>query len=56
VLLRARTTGNAFDMNLPLQVADLLQHSREQAAESDVQLLAASGAAVRRQRAAASRP
>ncbi|MBM6444030.1 MMPL family transporter [Pseudomonas sp. MIL9] len=43
VLLRARTTGNAFDMNLPLQVADLLQHSREQAAESDVQLLAASG-------------
>ncbi|MEZ1317235.1 MMPL family transporter [Pseudomonas fluorescens] len=43
VLLRARTTGNAFDMNLPLQVADLLKHSREQAARSDVQLLAASG-------------
>ena len=43
VLLRARTTGNAFDMNLPLQVADLLQHSREQAAQADVQLLAASG-------------
>ena len=43
VLLRARTTGNAFDMNLPLQVADLLQHSREQAARADVQLLAASG-------------
>jgi len=43
VLLRARTTGNAFDMNLPLQVADLLQHSREEAARSDVQLLAASG-------------
>ncbi|MBK5378119.1 MMPL family transporter [Pseudomonas sp. TH43] len=43
VLLRARTTGNAFDMNLPLKVADLLQHSREQAATSDVQLLAASG-------------
>ncbi|WP_248738582.1 MMPL family transporter [Pseudomonas sp. MWU12-2029] len=43
VLLRARTTGNAFDMNLPLQVATLLQHSREQAAKSDVQLLAASG-------------
>ena len=43
VMLRARTTGNAFDMNLPLQVADLLQHSREQAAQSDVQLLAASG-------------
>ncbi|MGY3640479.1 MMPL family transporter [Pseudomonas sp. PK-RTE-24] len=43
VMLRARTTGNAFDMNLPLQVADLLQHSREQAAKGDVQLLAASG-------------
>ncbi|KAE9647630.1 hypothetical protein EJA70_04650 [Pseudomonas sp. PB103] len=43
VLLRARTTGNAFDMNLPLQVAALLQHSREQAAKDDVQLLAASG-------------
>jgi len=43
VLLRARTTGNAFDMNLPLQVAELLKHSREEAARSDVQLLAASG-------------
>lgn len=43
VLLRARTTGNAFDMNLPLQVAALLQQSRDQAAKSDVQLLAASG-------------
>ncbi|WP_095078059.1 MMPL family transporter [Pseudomonas sp. Irchel s3h17] len=43
VLLRARTTGNAFDMNLPLQVADLLKHSREAAAKNDVQLLAASG-------------
>ncbi|AZD27251.1 MMPL family transporter [Pseudomonas chlororaphis] len=43
VLLRARTTGNAFDMQLPLQVAALLQHSREQAAQADVQLLAASG-------------
>jgi len=43
VMLRARTTGNAFDMNLPLQVAELLQHSREQAAQSGVQLLAASG-------------
>jgi predicted exporter len=30
-------------MNLPLKVADLLQHSREQAAKADVQLLAASG-------------
>jgi predicted exporter len=43
VLLRARTTGNAFDMNLPLQVADLLDRSRTEAAHSDVQLLAASG-------------
>jgi len=43
VLLRAKTTGNAFDMSLPLQVADLLERSREQAAQSDVQLLAASG-------------
>ncbi|MGE8147178.1 MMPL family transporter [Pseudomonas frederiksbergensis] len=43
VLLRARTTGNAFDMNLPLQVAELLKHSREEAALGDVQLLAASG-------------
>ncbi|MFJ3375256.1 MMPL family transporter [Pseudomonas sp. NPDC086112] len=43
VMLRARTAGNAFDMNLPLQVADLLQHSREEAAQADVQLLAASG-------------
>jgi predicted exporter len=43
VMLRARTAGNAFDMNLPLQVADLLQHSREEAAQTDVQLLAASG-------------
>ena len=43
VLLRARTTGNAFDMKLPLQVADLLQTSREEAAQADVQLLAASG-------------
>ncbi|VVO67792.1 MMPL family transporter [Pseudomonas fluorescens] len=43
VLLRAKTTGNAFDMSLPLQVADLLEQSREQATQSDVQLLAASG-------------
>ncbi|RON15333.1 MMPL family transporter [Pseudomonas frederiksbergensis] len=43
VMLRARTVGNAFDMNLPLQVADLLQHSREEAAQANVQLLAASG-------------
>jgi predicted exporter len=43
VLLRARTTGNAFDMNLPLQVAELLKHSREEAAQANVQVLAASG-------------
>lgn len=43
VLLRAKTTGNAFDMNLPLHVAALLKHSREEAAQGDVQLLAASG-------------
>lgn len=43
VLLRAHTGGNAFDMQLPLQVAELLQHSREQAATQQVQLLAASG-------------
>ncbi|NNG63204.1 hypothetical protein HKD51_16685, partial [Pseudomonas fragi] len=43
VLLRARTLGNAFDMQLPLQVAGLLEQSRQQAASHDVQLLAASG-------------
>src|SRR5471032_3198816 len=43
VLLRARTTGNAFDMKLPVQVADLLQASRPQAGEQGAQLLAASG-------------
>jgi len=43
VLVRTRSAGNAFDMNLPLQVANLLERSREQAAASDVQLLAASG-------------
>jgi predicted exporter len=43
VLLRARTSGNAFDMHLPLKVAELLKHSREEAAQADVQLLAASG-------------
>lgn len=43
VLLRARTGGNAFDMQLPLQVADLLRHSRDQASQQQVQLLAASG-------------
>ncbi|MBT2338233.1 MULTISPECIES: MMPL family transporter [Pseudomonas] len=43
VMLRARTLGNAFDMNLPLRVADLLQHSRDQASQAQGQLLAASG-------------
>ena len=43
VLVRARTQGNAFDMTLPLQVAALLEHSREQAATQQVELLAASG-------------
>ncbi len=43
VLLRARTQGNAFDMKLPLRVAELLEQSREQVAKNDVQLLAASG-------------
>lgn len=43
VLLRARTRGDAFDMSLPLQVAGLLESSRQQAAKTDVQLLAASG-------------
>lgn len=43
VLLRARTHGNAFDMQLPLQVADLLSNAREQARKADGELLAASG-------------
>lgn len=43
VLLRARTLGNAFDLKLPLQVADLLTQSRDQAAQVGGQLLAASG-------------
>lgn len=43
VLLRARTQGNAFDMQLPLRVADLLSAARQQAAQADGQLLAASG-------------
>ncbi len=43
VLLRARTNGDAFDMHLPLRVADLLSASRQQAAQANGQLLAASG-------------
>jgi len=43
VLLRARTQGNAFDMQLPLHVSDLLSAARQQAAHVNGQLLAASG-------------
>jgi predicted exporter len=43
VLLRARTHGDAFDMQLPLRVADLLSAARQQAAQANGQLLAASG-------------
>ncbi|NIF25564.1 hypothetical protein F3J44_04110 [Pantoea sp. Tr-811] len=43
VLLRARTLGNAFDMQLPLQVAELLAKGRVQAAQAGAHLLAASG-------------
>lgn len=43
VLLRARTQGNAFDMKLPVRVADLLQQARSEATQQDGQLLAASG-------------
>ena len=43
VVVRARTEGNAFDMKLPLQVADLLDQARTQAQASNAQLLAASG-------------
>jgi len=43
VLLRARTLGNAFDMHLPLQVAELLKQGRAQADQAGAHLLAASG-------------
>jgi len=43
VLLRARTLGNAFDLHLPLQVADLLATARAQAGKAGAHLLAASG-------------
>jgi len=43
VLLRARTLGNAFDMHLPLQVADLLARARVEASQQGARLLAASG-------------
>ncbi|MCP8635650.1 hypothetical protein PUR31_16090 [Pseudomonas mosselii] len=43
VLLRARTLGNAFDMHLPLQVADLLARARVEASQQGARLLATSG-------------
>lgn len=43
VVLRAQTHGDAFDMQLPLRVADLLSAAREEAAQAHAQLLAASG-------------
>ncbi|WP_460417328.1 MMPL family transporter [Pseudomonas sp. microsymbiont 2] len=43
VLLRARTLGNAFDLQLPLQVAGLLADGRAQAEQQGARLLAASG-------------
>lgn len=43
VLLRARTQGNAFDMHLPLQVAELLAAGRLDADQHGARLLAASG-------------
>ncbi|WP_426142314.1 MMPL family transporter [Pseudomonas sp. DWP3-1-2] len=42
-VLRAQTHGDAFDMQLPLRVADLLSAAREEAAQAHAQLLAASG-------------
>lgn len=43
VLLRARTQGNAFDLHLPMQVAELLANGRVQADQAGAHLLAASG-------------
>ncbi|WP_095156302.1 MMPL family transporter [Pseudomonas sp. Irchel 3E13] len=43
VLLRARTQGNAFDMQLPLQVAGLLADGRHRADQHGARLIAASG-------------
>ncbi|HEY0290068.1 MAG TPA: hypothetical protein VGC62_24180 [Pseudomonas sp.] len=43
VLLRARTNADAFDMHLPLKVAQLLETARTEASKVDGQLLAASG-------------
>ncbi|MBF8721118.1 MMPL family transporter [Pseudomonas guariconensis] len=43
VMLRASTRGDAFDLQLPLQVADLLASGRQLAEQQGAQLLAASG-------------
>ena len=43
VLLRARSQGDAFDMQLPLKVEELLGAARLQAGQAQVRLLAASG-------------
>ena len=43
VLLRARTHSDAFDMQLPQQVAGLLAAARRNASQADSRLLAASG-------------
>jgi predicted exporter len=43
VLLRARTHADAFDMQLPIKVAGLLDSARTEAGKVDGQLLAASG-------------
>ncbi|MCS3469511.1 putative exporter [Pseudomonas sp. JUb42] len=43
VLLRARTQGDAFDMHLPLRVADLVDNARQQVTQGHGQMLAASG-------------
>jgi predicted exporter len=43
VLLRARTQGDAFDMHLPLRVADLVDSARQQVTQDHGQMLAASG-------------
>ncbi|MFS2157741.1 MMPL family transporter [Pseudomonas sp. Pseusp122] len=43
VLLRARTQGDAFDMHLPLRVADLVDSARQQVMQDHGQMLAASG-------------
>lgn len=43
VMIRARTQGSAFDLNLPLQVAALLDTTRASAAEAGASLHAASG-------------